>query len=107
MLIGFLFDIAPIAGARMGRRGVGAFRGGGHNALSGGAAITPDQLLWGGGVRGAMTPLHPFTLNAIAHLFCRLIGSLDDYNSVVAQRSSFHLSGLDDNALNVGMISMN
>lgn len=98
--------------ARAGRR-VGAFRG--HNANA--AAVLSasgnygGHLLWGGGGSrgglggggggGAMGPLHPFILNAIAHLFSRLIGSLDDYSSVVAQRSSYHLNGLDDNALSV------
>ena len=97
--------------ARAGRR-VGAFRG--HNANA--AAVLSasgsygGNFLWGGGdgrgghggaSTGAMGPLHPFVLNAIAHLFSRLIGSLDDYSSVVAQRSSYHLNGLDDNALSV------
>ncbi|VDL19536.1 unnamed protein product [Hymenolepis diminuta] len=92
--------------ARAGRR-VGAFRG--HNANA--AAVLSasgnygGHLLWGcgdgrgSGGGGAMGPLHPFVLNAIAHLFSRLIGSLDDYSSVVAQRSSYHLNGLDDSAL--------
>ncbi|KAL5112757.1 hypothetical protein TcWFU_008571 [Taenia crassiceps] len=95
--------------ARAGRR-VGAFRGHNSNAA---AALSASgsyggNLLWGGSeargvlskaTGGAMGPLHPFVLNSIAHLFSRLIGSLDDYSSVVAQRSSYHLNGLDDNAL--------
>ncbi|KAL7061758.1 hypothetical protein AAHC03_0811 [Spirometra sp. Aus1] len=74
---------------------VGGFRGG-HGALSGPTTATDG---WVGGNRGTLAPLHPFILNAVAHVFCRLIGSLDDYNSVVAQRTAFHLSALDDNAL--------
>ncbi len=94
--------------ARAGRR-VGAFRG--HNAnaaaAAAGASGGGDQLLWGSAAGrgmaggGAMAPTHPFVLNAIAHLFARLIGSLDDYSSVVAQRTSYHLNGIDDNALSV------
>ncbi|VDN97331.1 unnamed protein product [Rodentolepis nana] len=91
--------------ARAGRR-VGAFRGQNANAAAvlSASGNYGGHLLWEcgdgrGGVGGAMGPLHPFVLNAIAHLTSRLIGSLDDYSSVVAQRSSYHLNGLDDNAL--------
>uniref|UniRef100_A0A5K3EPD0 Zf-AD domain-containing protein n=1 Tax=Mesocestoides corti TaxID=53468 RepID=A0A5K3EPD0_MESCO len=94
--------------ARAGRR-VGAFKG--HNANANSASNASggygSNLLWGGGysrgmdgaTNGALGPIHPFVINAIAHLFSRLIGSLDDYSSVVAQRTSYHLNGLDDNAL--------
>ncbi|VDL99008.1 unnamed protein product [Schistocephalus solidus] len=85
------------ASSRAGRLAakVGGFRGG-HGVLPGQTTTTDG---WVGGNRGAHAPLHPFVLNAVAHVFCRLIGSLDDYNSVVAQRTAFHLSALDDNAL--------
>ncbi|VDN09891.1 unnamed protein product [Dibothriocephalus latus] len=85
------------ASSRAGRLAakVGGFRGG-HSVLAGQSTTTDG---WVGGNRGALAPLHPFIVNAIAHVCCRLIGSLDDYNSVVAQRTAFHLSALDDNAL--------
>ncbi|VDD80435.1 unnamed protein product [Mesocestoides corti] len=98
--------------ARAGRR-VGAFKG--HNANANSASNASggygSNLLWGGGysrgmdgaTNGALGPIHPFVINAIAHLFSRLIGSLDDYSSVVAQRTSYHLNGLDDNALSVSI----
>nr|CDS16594.1 protein unc 79 [Echinococcus granulosus] len=95
--------------ARAGRR-VGAFRAHNSNAAAtlSASGSYGSNLLWGGSdargvlgkaMGGAMGPLHPFVLNSIAHLFSRLIGSLDDYSSVVAQRSSYHLNELDDNAL--------
>lgn len=100
--------------ARAGRR-VGAFRGHNTNAAAvlSASGSYGGTFLWSGNdarsglsgsSSGALGPLHPFVLNAIAHLFSRLIGSLDDYSSVVAQRSSYHLNGLDDNALSVSCI---
>lgn len=95
--------------SRAGRRVGGAFRGNNANTTAA-VAGSGDQSIWGAGYWRAgsgaggttMGPMHPLVLNAIAHLFSRLIGSLDDYSSVVAQTTSYHLNAIDDNALNVG-----